>query len=238
MILRRTLVSVHNIEERDTDVVYYVILKLGSENCLFKMVLEQAHQIKWEYRKKDNLDSSDDGSDSTSSAEPVIKKLKQISDLMSSKSRKASSVSNSRSLVRTGTRKGNNTQIMKSKKEGSGSYRRTKKISLHGDCVPDGRGTYEPATMNSNLLYMHSILEELRVARENMIEWMRGEVQKLMADPIPYTIAEEDPREREPSISKFERHTGDVPMSNMCIPIFFRQNHQEEARNAFERHNS
>ncbi|KAJ6835736.1 hypothetical protein M6B38_330430 [Iris pallida] len=120
------------------------------------MVLEQAHQIKWEYRKKDDLDSSDDGSDSTSSAEPVIKKLKQISDLMSNKSRKASSVSNSRSLVRKGIRKGNNMQIMKSKKD-SGSYRRRKKRSLHGDCVPDGRGTYEPATMNSNLLYMHSI---------------------------------------------------------------------------------
>lgn len=181
------------------------------------MALEQTIQSKWEYRKKDELDSSDDGADSTSSAEPVVKKLKQISDLMSNRSRKASPVCNSRSLVRKGTRKGDNIQIVMSSKEDGGSYRRTKRRSLQGYCVPDGRGTYDPATMNSNLLYMNSILEELRVARENMIEWMRREVQKMMADPIPDLVAEKDCYKGESS--KVEHHTGALSISNKHIPF-------------------
>lgn len=157
------------------------------------MVLGQALQNKWEFRNKDHVHSSEDEPDSTSSAEPVFKKLKQISDLMSTKSRRSSSIGNSRSLVRKGSRKGKGMQIIKSKKDGSNSYRRTTKGSLHGDRAQDEKGRiYEPLTMDSNLLYMRSILEELRVARENMILWMREEVQKLMADSSPDIIAEED----------------------------------------------
>ncbi|KAJ6808487.1 hypothetical protein M6B38_300490 [Iris pallida] len=151
------------------------------------MVLGQALQNKWEFRNKDHVHSSEDEPDSTSSAEPVFKKLKQISDLMSTKSRRSSSISNSR------TRKGKGMQITKSKKDGSDSYRRTTERSLHGDRVQDEKGRIsEPLTLDSNLLYMRSILEELRVARENVILWMREEVQKLMANPSPDIIAEED----------------------------------------------
>lgn len=164
------------------------------------MVRGHTLQDKWEYRRKNDADSSDNEPNSTSSAEPVFKKLKQMSELMSNKSRKEGS----NFAERRRARHDNSMQIVKCQKAGSRRMKRT----LH----VDERGSIEPATMSGNLLYMHSILEELRVAREKMIEWMRGEVQKLTAHSVPDLVTEEGSEWR--SI-KFKHQNGGVSMSNM-----------------------
>lgn len=156
----------------------------------------QKFQQQCEVGKQEDIDSLDDDSQSGSSAEPVLKKLKQLSDLMSVKSEKHDEINSSKFLKRKRVEKVNKVKIiMKHKKEAESECNRTYEGNYIGhekssgeDNINRKKGMCELA---SNFVYMQSILEELRVAGEELLIWMKGEMQKLLSETASKQIAED-----------------------------------------------
>lgn len=87
----------------------------------------------------------------------------------------------------------NKVNIIKYKKEAEcGCYRNYEdnyighEKSSWKDNVRNKKGWYELA---SNFIYIQNILEELRVAGEDMLTWMKGEMQRLLSDTTSKQIA-------------------------------------------------
>uniref|UniRef100_A0A5B6Z3Q7 Uncharacterized protein n=1 Tax=Davidia involucrata TaxID=16924 RepID=A0A5B6Z3Q7_DAVIN len=151
---------------------------------------DQKFQQRWEFRRRDdNFDSSSDDSKSSFSGEPVFKKHKLVSNLILPKHDETSESPGSQqedqfepnpgghfefgkaNKMHIGLSKKNNT-IKKKKKKGSFKDRNKKK----NKCI-----THEPVSLDELKIFMESILEELKVARENMFTCMREEMKKLVA---------------------------------------------------------
>uniref|UniRef100_A0A5B6Z3A4 Uncharacterized protein n=1 Tax=Davidia involucrata TaxID=16924 RepID=A0A5B6Z3A4_DAVIN len=151
---------------------------------------DQKFQQRWEFRRRDdNFDSSSDDSKSSFSGEPVFKKHKLVSNLILPKNDETSESPGSQqedqfepnpgghfefgkaNKMHIGLSKKNNT-IKKKKKKGSFKDTNKKK----NKCI-----THEPVSLDKFKIFMVSILEELKVARENMFTSMREEMKELLA---------------------------------------------------------
>ncbi|XP_057978285.1 uncharacterized protein LOC131164816 [Malania oleifera] len=142
----------------------------------------------WEYRRGDNeFDSSSHESGSSSNGEPVLKKHKLVSSLISLDEK------DDISYIPKFQQKGKlDAGAVSRFKPGEGQIRSSLKDSafnygMGNDSFKlNGRknkgSAYEPAALDDIKIFMESLLDELKVARENMLTWMRDEMHKLMAD--------------------------------------------------------
>ncbi|KAL0920371.1 hypothetical protein M5K25_009501 [Dendrobium thyrsiflorum] len=143
------------------------------------MAQGQKHSNLWEFRKKDDPDSSDEECQSSSSAEA---RLKQILDLVATKTRQATDINRQHLFMNRPVKKDNRMQFFNHAMKVDRNYSRKMKRQCKESKVKSNNRDSEPATISSNLILMQSILEELRVTREHLLEWMRTEVRKLIDD--------------------------------------------------------
>ncbi|KAJ4950769.1 hypothetical protein NE237_027601 [Protea cynaroides] len=142
----------------------------------------QKFQPQWELRRRDTSpsDSSSNESESNSIEEPILKKHKLISDWMSPK------VDRSQPNAISAPSKGKRYQIEKANKMRI-RLRKKEHDPVHDKIKEDNKKkSYsrvdEPVTLNDTRIFMESILEELRVARENLLIQMREEMHKVLSD--------------------------------------------------------
>ncbi|KAF8365118.1 hypothetical protein HHK36_032861 [Tetracentron sinense] len=156
----------------------------------------QKFQQRWEFRKRDShFDSSSDEPKSSSSGEPVLKKHMLVSNWMSPKTNETggTSVFQQKDRLTPGTGghfefvKVNKIQTRSSKsgkKEDDPEYneRRERPSYKEVNTRKSKSRSHVAATLNSNRIFMESILEELKVAGEDMLISMREEMRKVMGD--------------------------------------------------------
>ncbi|XP_037495624.1 uncharacterized protein LOC105645797 isoform X2 [Jatropha curcas] len=149
---------------------------------------ELKFQQRWEYRRRhSDFDSSSNDSKYSLGGEPACKKHKlalvpidngETSEVsrFGKKGKNDPGVSgkNEHGTARKGKR-GQNKKENLSTKRGS---RSRKEISRKGKT----NNASENAALNDLKSYMHSLLEELKVTRKNLLSWMREEMQKLVAE--------------------------------------------------------
>ncbi|PKU81254.1 hypothetical protein MA16_Dca015283 [Dendrobium catenatum] len=157
----------------------YMAENIAVDNYSVAMAQGQKHPNLWEFRKQDDPDSSDEECQSSSSAE---ERLKQISDLVATKTRRATDINHQHLFMNRPVKKDNRTQFLNQAMKVDRNYGRKMKRQCKESKVKSNNGDPEPATISSNLILMQSILEELRVRREHLLEWMRTEVRKLVDD--------------------------------------------------------
>lgn len=146
-------------------------------------------QQRWEFRRRDSdLDSSSDNSKSCSSVEPVLKKHKLVSSLLSPENVDTSGTPRSQQGGDSDPSSGDQFKIGKANKKCFGSSKKdnldskvTKKDSLKKvDKKKSKSNAYDPALLDDFKIFVESLLEDLKVSRENLFVWMREEMHKLM----------------------------------------------------------
>ncbi|KAJ6308120.1 hypothetical protein OIU76_017818 [Salix suchowensis] len=130
----------------------------------------------WEFRRKDD-DSDSSSNDSKTSGEPALKKHKLISSFISTKMKSGKPENGRR------RRSNKNDSALNGKKKGPHKQVRRKKSKP---------GTDEQAVFDDLKKYMNFLLEDLKVSRENLLKWMREEMQKLAEEE---TVSELETRE-------------------------------------------
>ncbi|KAJ4831904.1 hypothetical protein Tsubulata_018113 [Turnera subulata] len=152
------------------------------------MGMEVKLQQRWEFRRKDN-DSDSSSSDSKSILEPALKKNKVVSSLVAVDDDETSD--SSRFQQEDNNNPGDSCVVVSGEagKRQRGSRRRSqshkeKKTSPRKkvNATKSKTGIYEQAALDDLKTYMHSLLEDLKVSRENLLTWMREEMQKLAAE--------------------------------------------------------
>ncbi|GFZ01370.1 hypothetical protein Acr_14g0010050 [Actinidia rufa] len=132
------------------------------------MSQDQKFQQRWQFRRgDDDLDSSSNGTKSSSRGEPVLKKHKLVSNLILPENDETSNTPLSQpenQLVKN---------VFVKKKIKRGSMKRSNRKT-------DKRSVHEPISLNGFKVFMKSMIEELKVARENMFTRMREEMKKLV----------------------------------------------------------
>ncbi|KAK1284343.1 hypothetical protein QJS10_CPB21g00422 [Acorus calamus] len=135
----------------------------------------------WEFRMRDtHIESSSDDSDesqTSSSSEPIHKKHKFISDFETSDTGKSPAISYSQ--PREGQKFKTNKIRVVSKSSNTGMKERP----LHNDEENSKSVSHKTVSIESIRMYMESILEELKVARDKLFMRMREEMRKLLDDP-------------------------------------------------------
>ena len=148
-------------------------------------------QQRWEFRRRDSdVDSSSDNSKSSSSGEPVLKKHKLVSSLISPENDETSGTPRSQPEGKSDRSSGDQFKIGKANKMQIGSSKRnnldskeTKRDSFKKVNKKKSKSNAcDPATLDDFKIFMESLLEDLKVARENLFVWMREEMHKLMPD--------------------------------------------------------
>ncbi|CAK7335554.1 unnamed protein product [Dovyalis caffra] len=155
------------------------------------MAEQLKQQQRWEFRRKDN-DSDSSSNDSKPSGEPALKKHKLISSFISTDNDETSDASK---LHQNGNCDPGVSDQMKSGKAENGQRRRRR--SKKDDSAPkeikkgprkvvrrkkSRTSTDEQAVFDDLKKYMNFLLEDLKVSRENLLKWMREEMQKLVAE--------------------------------------------------------
>ncbi|XP_010255330.1 PREDICTED: uncharacterized protein LOC104596042 [Nelumbo nucifera] len=177
-------------------------------------------QQQWEFRRRGSqFDSSDNEAVSNSSDEPLIKKHRLISDWIPPKINEVGSFSGfqpkgrytSGTAIHFKSEKANKMRTGSSKKGDDPVYREAKgRPSYEEDDCKNNCDVQDDATLNDTRILMKSILEELKVARENLFVWMREEMHKVMVDdddaPVPNARAGNHQQEmiKEQSLKSFE----------------------------------
>ncbi|GFS37130.1 hypothetical protein Acr_00g0050040 [Actinidia rufa] len=153
------------------------------------MSQDQKFQQRWQFRSgDDDLDSSSNDTKSSSRGEPILKKHKLVSNLILPKNVETSNTPLSQQENQLGPYMGIPFELGKSNKMhiGPTSEKHIKnKIKRHSmkrtNRKKDKRSVHEPISLDSFNMFMKSMIEELKVARENMFTWMREEMKKLVA---------------------------------------------------------
>lgn len=146
-------------------------------------------ELRWEFRRNDN-DNDSSSEESKSSREAAHKKHKLVSSLISIENDEEIGT---RGVKQNGTSNPCTEDGIMSRKGKKVHPRRREKESLTDDGMErdsHGEGSrkksktnvFEPAAMDEVKRFMESLLEDLKVTRENLFSWMRQEMQKLVAD--------------------------------------------------------
>ncbi|CAK9157724.1 unnamed protein product [Ilex paraguariensis] len=152
------------------------------------MSQDQKFQQRWQFRRReDDFDSSSNDSKSSSSGEPVLKKHKLVSNLILPENNENINIPRSRQkdLLDPGMGahfefgKANKMHIGSSNKS-EGVKNKTKRNSTKEGNKKKRKQSHEPDSMDDFKVFMESILEELKVARESMFARMREEMKKLI----------------------------------------------------------
>ncbi|XP_021295136.1 uncharacterized protein LOC110424764 isoform X2 [Herrania umbratica] len=146
---------------------------------------ELEFQQRWEYRRRDNdFDSSCD--DSKSSSEPLRKKHKLVSSLISVGDHETSGLKQ-KDNDNPGT--GDQINVGKAKKRKARNISnnlqnsKRKRDSPKEVDLPEGEtSAYDPVPLDDVKNFMESLLEDLKVTRENLLKLLMEEMQKLVAD--------------------------------------------------------
>ncbi|KAK1260462.1 hypothetical protein QJS04_geneDACA002037 [Acorus gramineus] len=156
----------------------------------------------WEFRMRDShIESSSDDSDesqTSSSSEPIHKKHKFISDFETSDTGKSPAISYSQ--PREGQKFKTNKIRVVSKSSNTGMKERP----LHNGEENSKSVSHKTVSIESIRMYMESILEELKVARDKLFMRMREEMWKLLDDP---TLEDSE------FMSEFQERSGGIPWS-------------------------
>lgn len=148
-------------------------------------------QQRWEFRRRDSdVDSSSDNSKSISSGEPVLKKHKLVSSLISTENDETSGTLRSQAEGKSNPSSGDQFKIGKANKMHIGSSKKNnldskemKRDSFEKVSKKKSKSNaYDPAALDDFKIFMESLLEDLKVARENLFVRMREELRKLMPD--------------------------------------------------------
>ncbi|BFG31739.1 hypothetical protein CerSpe_180130 [Prunus speciosa] len=146
-------------------------------------------QQRWEFRRSDSdMDSSSD--ESKSSSEAAHKKNNLVCSLIPLENDEA--IGNCR-VQQTGMSNPHlDDQIMFQKGKRVHLRKRKKDTWINNDMERDSRkevsrkksrtSVYDPAALDELKIFMESLLEDLKVTRENLFSWMRKEMQELVAD--------------------------------------------------------
>ncbi|PRQ17667.1 hypothetical protein RchiOBHm_Chr7g0197481 [Rosa chinensis] len=145
--------------------------------------------LRWEFRRKDNGDESS-SDESKSSSEAAHEKHKLVSSLISVENDeeigthrvKQNVTSNPHTEVKIMTGKGKNVHSQRSGKESSIHDGTERDSHEEGSRKKSKTSVYEPAAMDEIKRFMESLLEDLKVTRDNLFSWMRQEMQKLVMD--------------------------------------------------------
>lgn len=152
---------------------------------------ELKFQQRWEFRRKDNdLDSSSDDSKSSSIGQPVLKKHKLASSMISLDDDETCNASRPELYHSSNPGLGDQIEFAKGKEK---KIRRVSKQNIaDSEVKSDFREgvdrkksisiVYDPAAMDGVKNFTESLLEELQVKREKLFTWMREEMNKLVAD--------------------------------------------------------
>ncbi|KAK9265358.1 hypothetical protein L1049_003508 [Liquidambar formosana] len=155
------------------------------------MAQELKFQQRWDFRRRDSdLDSSSDDSKSSSSDEPAFKKHKLVSSLDSPENDETSDTPRFQQNGKDDAGTGGHSNSGKAKKKKIGSSKKDSLVKNAMEREPFRKVSrkksktraYEPASLNDTKIFMESLLEELKVTRENLFIQMREEMQKLIAD--------------------------------------------------------
>ena len=148
-------------------------------------------QQRWEFRRRDSdVDSSSDNSKLNSSGDPVLKKHKLVSSLISPENDETSDTPRSLPEGKSDPSSGDQFNIGKANKMHIGSSKKnnldSKKLKRDSfkkvNKKKSKSNAYDPATLDDFKFFMESLLEDLKVARENLFVQMREEMDKLMPD--------------------------------------------------------
>ncbi|XVE64827.1 hypothetical protein DITRI_Ditri07aG0133100 [Diplodiscus trichospermus] len=139
-------------------------------------------------RNEDNdLDSSCD--DSKTSTEPLLKKHKLVSSLISVGDDETSESSRLQQKDNRNPGRGGQIHIRKAKKRKTRNRSRklqsskVKRVSPEEVDLEKGEtSAYDPAPLDDLKNFMDSLLKDLKVTRENLLKCMMEEMQYLMAD--------------------------------------------------------
>ncbi|XP_022754091.1 uncharacterized protein LOC111302441 [Durio zibethinus] len=148
---------------------------------------ELEFQQRWEFRRNEDNDIDSSCDDSKSSSGPLLKKHKLVSSLISSGDdetsrlkRKSNENPGRGNLMNIGKGKKQKTRNISSKLRNS----KMKKDSPEEVDLEKGetRSAYDPDPLDDLKNFMDSLLQDLKVTRENLFKWMIEEMQKLVAD--------------------------------------------------------
>ncbi|KAA8520836.1 hypothetical protein F0562_011509 [Nyssa sinensis] len=152
------------------------------------MSQEQKFQHRWEFRRRDDdFDSSSNDSKSSSSGEPVFKKHKLVSNLILPENGETSDTPGSQQRDQFEPSMGGHVKFQKAYKTNIGLSKKNITVKKKRGSFKDRNKkknkciTHEPVSLDEFKIFVESILEELKVARENMFTCMREEMKKLVA---------------------------------------------------------
>jgi hypothetical protein len=154
---------------------------------------ELKFQQRWEIRRRENeYDSSSEESKSSSSSQPVLKKLKLVSSFASDENDEAIDTERFHQKGKYVPGNGRGKAKFRKAKKMHIKRRRNENLVDNGmerdsheelDRKKKNTSAYDPAAALDDVkIFMESLLEELKDARENLFRWMREEMQKLVAD--------------------------------------------------------
>ncbi|PSS11399.1 Proton pump-interactor like [Actinidia chinensis var. chinensis] len=153
------------------------------------MSQDQKLQQRWQFRRGDNdLDSSSNDTKSSSRGEPVLKKHKLVSNLILPENDETSNTPLSQPENQLGPYMDIPFECGKADKMHTGlnSEKRVVKKKIKRGSMKrsnrktDKRSVHEPFSLDDFKVFMKSMIEELKVARENMFTRMREEMKKLV----------------------------------------------------------
>ncbi|KAM5572440.1 hypothetical protein ABKV19_012480 [Rosa sericea] len=159
--------------------------------------------LRWEFRRKDNGDGSS-SDESKSSSEAAHKKHKLVSSLISVENDEEigthgveqNVTSSPHTEVKIMSGKGKNVHSQRSGKESSIHDGKERDSHEEGSRKKSKTSVYEPAAMDEVKRFMESLLEDLKVTRENLFSWMRQEMQKLVTDDTLPPLERRERREK------------------------------------------
>lgn len=154
---------------------------------------ELKFQQRWEIRRRENeYDSSSEESKSSSSSQPVLKKLKLVSSFASDENDEAIDTERFHQKGKYVPGKGRGKAKFRKAKKMHIERRRNENLVDNGmerdsheelDRKKNNTSAFDPAAALDDVkIFMESLLEELKDARENLFRRMREEMQKLVAD--------------------------------------------------------
>ncbi|GLT67858.1 hypothetical protein SLA2020_401360 [Shorea laevis] len=149
---------------------------------------ELQFQQRWEFRRTDNdFDSS--SNESKPSSEPVLKKHKLVSSLIPLDDEETSETS--RLQRQDNENPGMGVEIKSVIPKRRQTRKRSGNLRAGGmksdsheevDRTKPGKSAYDFTALEDVKSFMGSLIEDLKVARENLSKWMREEMQKLAED--------------------------------------------------------
>ncbi|GAB4834423.1 hypothetical protein Ancab_032679 [Ancistrocladus abbreviatus] len=176
-----------NKERADCQVIYGLTSAIRNTSICSKMSQDQIFEHRWDFRRNDgDMDSSHNDSGSSSGSDPKLKKHNLVDSFISAENeestrhpRKENETSFERANKWDNQPQGNHTLV------GDGMHGRA---SSKAKVKRNKRSAYDydfAAGLNSLQAYMGTLLEELKVAREDMFKWMGEEMDRLVANGAP-----------------------------------------------------